>query len=309
MAPYTTDIHHWYLPSSVVASKGILTSAAATGILGFITAILFLFCIPDLDTFFALGAPQPFVQVYALALGRWGSILMTIIAVVGLIMVCYTSTLCYRSNRVACYFRTQAFASSHLLDWYLQWLAMVSSLFPAGLVRWPPMDSPRMRSPWYISSRQRSYARFYLVRLPSRPLCRPVLFPLSLLTVLYRFSASRWPRITFIRLIFVLVFLQNRFIFPLCCSMGWSSRCVFPVQFCSFYWLSPRPWYPPSSFLLMPKISTSYAFLSFRDPTFIQRNLFFRLVLSSWLSPFSVLWPGTSPQRKSGFAGSKSCRH
>ncbi|KAJ7696692.1 hypothetical protein B0H17DRAFT_1158533 [Mycena rosella] len=59
---------------AVVAGKGILTSAFATGVLGFATAILFLFCTPDLDTLFALEAPQPFV------------IFMTAIAVIGLIL-------------------------------------------------------------------------------------------------------------------------------------------------------------------------------------------------------------------------------
>jgi translation initiation factor 5B len=77
---------------SVVAAKGILWSAIATAILGFITTILFLFCTPDLDTVFSLNAPQPFVQIYALALGKKASIFMTIIAVVGLIMV---GTRCY----------------------------------------------------------------------------------------------------------------------------------------------------------------------------------------------------------------------
>jgi translation initiation factor 5B len=72
--------------ASVVAGKGILMSAIATGLLGFVTAILFLFCTPDLDTVFALDAPQPFVQIYALALGKGGSIFMTVIAVIGLIM-------------------------------------------------------------------------------------------------------------------------------------------------------------------------------------------------------------------------------
>ncbi|KAJ7921380.1 gamma-aminobutyric acid transporter, partial [Mycena leptocephala] len=72
--------------ASVVAGKGILTSAFATGVLGFATAILFLFCTPDLDTLFALEAPQPFVQIYALALGKGGSIFMTIIAVIGLML-------------------------------------------------------------------------------------------------------------------------------------------------------------------------------------------------------------------------------
>jgi len=76
------------LLSRVVAGKGILSSALATGTLGFITAILFLFCTPDLDTLFALQAPQPFVLIYSMALGKGGSVFMTIIAVVGLILVC-----------------------------------------------------------------------------------------------------------------------------------------------------------------------------------------------------------------------------
>jgi hypothetical protein len=72
---------------SVTAGRGILWSAISTGILGFATTILFLFCTPDLDTVFALDAPQPFVQIYALALGKKASIFMTILAVLGLIMV------------------------------------------------------------------------------------------------------------------------------------------------------------------------------------------------------------------------------
>jgi translation initiation factor 5B len=72
---------------SIVAGRGIISSTISTGVLGLITTILFLFCIPDLDTFFALDAPQPFVQVYALAFGKGPSIFMTIIAVLGLMMV------------------------------------------------------------------------------------------------------------------------------------------------------------------------------------------------------------------------------
>lgn len=70
----------------VVAGKGILSSAIATGVMGFITTILFLFCTPDYDVLFSLGAPQPFVQLYALALGKGGSAFMTAIAVLGLVM-------------------------------------------------------------------------------------------------------------------------------------------------------------------------------------------------------------------------------
>jgi len=72
--------------SRVVASRGILYSAFATGICGFVTVILFLFCTPNLDTLFSLGAPQPFVQIFAMALGRGPSIFMTMIAVLGLIL-------------------------------------------------------------------------------------------------------------------------------------------------------------------------------------------------------------------------------
>ncbi|KAI9572429.1 hypothetical protein HD554DRAFT_2015076 [Boletus coccyginus] len=72
--------------ASVVSARGILLSVIATGVLGFITTILFLFCTPDFDTIFALNAPQPFVQIYALALGKKASIFMTILAVLGLIM-------------------------------------------------------------------------------------------------------------------------------------------------------------------------------------------------------------------------------
>lgn len=81
----TAFLDTWF--SSVIAAKGILMSAIATGVLGFITTILFLFCTPGLDTVFALNAPQPFVQIYALALGKKASIFMTILAVLGLILV------------------------------------------------------------------------------------------------------------------------------------------------------------------------------------------------------------------------------
>ena len=73
----------------VIAAKGILSSVILTGVLGFIATILFLFCLPDFDTLFSLGAPQPFVQVYALALGRGASAFMTAIAVIGLVLVSF----------------------------------------------------------------------------------------------------------------------------------------------------------------------------------------------------------------------------
>lgn len=72
---------------SVNAGKAIISSAIASGILGFLSTILFLFCVPDLDTLFSLAAPQPFVLMYSMALGKGASIFMTTLAVVGLILV------------------------------------------------------------------------------------------------------------------------------------------------------------------------------------------------------------------------------
>ncbi|KAI0723612.1 amino acid transporter [Earliella scabrosa] len=72
--------------ASVVAGRAIISSVVATGVLSFVTVILFLFCTPDLDTLFSLEAPQPFVQIYALALGKEGSIVMTVIASLGLLL-------------------------------------------------------------------------------------------------------------------------------------------------------------------------------------------------------------------------------
>ena len=75
------------LTCRVVAAKALLSSAILAGIFGFATTILFLFCVPDLNTLFSLNAPQPFVLVYEMALGKIGCVFMTIIAVLGMILV------------------------------------------------------------------------------------------------------------------------------------------------------------------------------------------------------------------------------
>ncbi|KAJ9097597.1 hypothetical protein QFC21_004631 [Naganishia friedmannii] len=72
--------------ASTVAARGILLSQLVTGACAFAATILWLFCTPPLDVWFDLYAPQPFVQIYALALGKGPSVFMTILAVVGLIL-------------------------------------------------------------------------------------------------------------------------------------------------------------------------------------------------------------------------------
>jgi amino acid transporter len=73
--------------ASITAARGIFYSAAASCILGFPIVILFLFCMPSLDTLYGFSSPQPFVGLYALALGNGGQVFMVIICILGLVFV------------------------------------------------------------------------------------------------------------------------------------------------------------------------------------------------------------------------------
>ena len=53
--------------------------------MGFPVVILFLFCLPNLNRLFSFEGPQPFVQIYALALGRGGHVFMNVVCIIGLI--------------------------------------------------------------------------------------------------------------------------------------------------------------------------------------------------------------------------------
>ena len=71
--------------ANVVAARAIFYSAVASALIGFPLVILFLFCLPDLDTLYSLGAPQPFVEIYAMTMGRGGHVFMNIVCIIGLI--------------------------------------------------------------------------------------------------------------------------------------------------------------------------------------------------------------------------------
>lgn len=49
--------------------------------------IVFLYCTPSFEVLFEFFAPQPFVQLYALALGKGGAVFMTCLATLGLVIV------------------------------------------------------------------------------------------------------------------------------------------------------------------------------------------------------------------------------
>lgn len=71
--------------ANIVAARAIFTSAGASAAMGFPIVILFLFCLPDLDTLYSLGAPQPFVAIYELSMGRVGHVFMNVVCILGLI--------------------------------------------------------------------------------------------------------------------------------------------------------------------------------------------------------------------------------
>jgi amino acid transporter len=73
--------------ASLVAARGVFWSAVASGLMGFPIVILFLFCVPDLDTLFSFHSPQPFVNLYSLALGQNAHCVMNTVAILGLILV------------------------------------------------------------------------------------------------------------------------------------------------------------------------------------------------------------------------------
>ncbi|KAG8923373.1 hypothetical protein FRC02_011179 [Tulasnella sp. 418] len=74
--------------ASTVAARNIFRTVLTTAIGGFITTIIFLFCTPDIETLFSLHAPQPFVLIYSMALGRGGGTFMTVLATITCLITC-----------------------------------------------------------------------------------------------------------------------------------------------------------------------------------------------------------------------------
>ena len=72
--------------ASLASARGMFWAAVSTSILAFPLLIMFLFCSPSLDVLSELDAPQVFVSIYQLALGKGGQMVMTIIAIVGLLI-------------------------------------------------------------------------------------------------------------------------------------------------------------------------------------------------------------------------------
>lgn len=68
------------------AAKGIFWATVASAVCGFPVIILFLFCMPPIETFYNTSAPQPFINMYAMALGPRAHVVMTIVSMIGAIL-------------------------------------------------------------------------------------------------------------------------------------------------------------------------------------------------------------------------------
>ncbi|CAI7591803.1 unnamed protein product [Penicillium pancosmium] len=68
------------------AAQGVFWATVASAVCGFPIIILFLFCMPSIETFYDTSAPQPFINMYALALGPRAHVVMTIISMIGAIL-------------------------------------------------------------------------------------------------------------------------------------------------------------------------------------------------------------------------------
>jgi hypothetical protein len=58
----------------------------ATAVSGFPIILVFLFCMPPIETFHDTAAPQPFINMYAMALGPHEHVIATVISMIGSIL-------------------------------------------------------------------------------------------------------------------------------------------------------------------------------------------------------------------------------
>lgn len=74
------------LSAKKAAAKGVFWATVVSALCGFPIIILFLFCMPPIQTFYDTTAPQPFINMYALALGSHAHVVATIISMIGAIL-------------------------------------------------------------------------------------------------------------------------------------------------------------------------------------------------------------------------------
>lgn len=64
------------------AARGVFWSTVASALIGFPIILVFLFCMPPVETFYGTSAPQPFINMYALALGPHAHAVATVVVII-----------------------------------------------------------------------------------------------------------------------------------------------------------------------------------------------------------------------------------
>ncbi|KAB5591379.1 Amino acid permease [Ceratobasidium theobromae] len=79
--------------AKIVAARSVFASGVLITTCQFVEIILFLFCVPSHDVIATFDAPQPFVQLYGLALGRRGATFMAILSTVNFTLATVTNVM------------------------------------------------------------------------------------------------------------------------------------------------------------------------------------------------------------------------
>lgn len=78
---------HLYEYFRVVAARSVFASGVSIGLCQFLSVILYLFCAPRNEVIATLHAPQPFILIYDLSIGRGGATFMAVLSTLNQIFV------------------------------------------------------------------------------------------------------------------------------------------------------------------------------------------------------------------------------
>ncbi|KAB5587807.1 Amino acid permease [Ceratobasidium theobromae] len=79
--------------AKVVAARSVFASGVSIGLCQFLSVILYLFCAPRNEVIATLHAPQPFILIYDLSIGRGGATFMAVLSTLNQIFAIVSNTM------------------------------------------------------------------------------------------------------------------------------------------------------------------------------------------------------------------------
>lgn len=197
------------------AAKGIFWATVVSALCGFPIVLVFLFCMPPIETFYNTGAPQPFINMYALALGSHAHVVATIVAMIGAILNTSISIVAV-SRLVFAIARDSVFPFSHVLRKVSKdkqpHNAVIFITIIAALLLCTQLPSQVAFSSLTSTSAAGSIAAYGLLGFGRAFVTRKT------------FQPSFWDLGRFGFLMAVVTFLWNGFAFAVLCSPQYSDR-------------------------------------------------------------------------------------